>query len=129
MRPFNFNQFTYRVIAVILFLVPLMGLGQTTVTFTGAATNTTGTWIVPCGVTSFTVRVIGGGGGGGSNSNSILDGSGGGGGGTAIATFTGVSPGTSYNYQGGAFGAGSGSSGIISALAIYQSTPFLLAQM
>jgi hypothetical protein len=65
----------------------------------------TGTWIVPCGVTSFTVTVIGGGGGAGSGNGS--GGSGGGGGAAATFTYTST-PGSSFSYSVGLGGAGSG---------------------
>ena len=64
------------------------------------ATSST-TFVVPVGITSLRIRVVGGGGGGGTNGYS--GGGGGGGGGYAHGVFT-VSPGTSYALTVGAGG-------------------------
>jgi len=83
----------------------------------GAAT--TGSWTVPCGVTSITVELYGGGGGGGGGGDGSNGGvfcgdnrGGGGGGGGAYSSRTiNVTPGTSFTYAvggGGCGGAGGG---------------------
>lgn len=64
-----------------------------------------GSFTVPCGVTSITVQVIGGGGGGGRSSNNNQGGTGGSGGGFAQATIP-VSSGQSFTYVVGAGGVG-----------------------
>jgi len=81
----------------------------------GAAT--TGTWTVPCGVTSIIVEVYGGGGGaggGGGGSNGGLfntRGGGGGGGGGYTSITLNVTPGSVFNYSIGAGGCGGGNGG------------------
>ena len=102
------------------------GTFTTTITSTSTSTGQSGSWIVPCGVTSFTVTVIGGGGGGGS-SQSSPQGSGGGGGGYAQTTYATVSPGTSFNYQVGRAGLGSTSNaaGQAGGQSWFQSATFL----
>lgn len=90
------------------------------VTLSGAANcgaaAVSGTWTVPCGVTSITVVVHGaggGGGGGGGGSNGGLfntRGGGGAGGGGYTTTTINVTPGTTFNYSIGAGGCG-GSNG------------------
>ncbi len=68
--------------------------------------NTSGSWTVPTGVTSVTVRVWGaGGGGGGSTGSSSAKGGGGGGGAFREATLT-VVPGNTISYTIGTGGAG-----------------------
>ena len=80
---------------LIFFLfISITAFGQTYVTI-----STSGTWTVPAGVTSITVRTWGGGGGGGgaaSGSSAGAGGGGGGGGAYSIQTFT-VSPSQTYN--------------------------------
>ena len=78
----------------------------------GAAVS--GTWTVPCGVTSVTVEVYGGGGGaggggGGSNGGffNTRGGGGGGGGGYTVTTIN-VAPGSTFSYSAGAGGCGGG---------------------
>jgi hypothetical protein len=78
----------------------------------GAAVS--GTWTVPCDVTSITVQIYGGGGGGGgrgggSNGGFYDSRGGGGGGGGGYSTITiNVTPGSSFNYTIGAGGCGGG---------------------
>jgi gliding motility-associated-like protein len=73
-----------------------------------------GSWTVPCDVTSITVQIYGGGGGGGGrgggSNGGIYDSRGGGGGGAGgYSTITiNVTPGTSFNYTIGAGGCGGG---------------------
>lgn len=69
-------------------------------------TTGSGTWTVPNNVTSFTVTLVGGGGGGGGASIGSSSGGGGGGGGSAIKKYTGINPGTTYNYAVGNAGIG-----------------------
>jgi gliding motility-associated-like protein len=81
----------------------------------GAAVS--GTWTVPCDVTSITVQIYGGGGGGGgrgggSNGGFYDSRGGGGGGGGGYSTITiNVTPGSSFNYTIGAGGCGGGEGG------------------
>lgn len=77
--------------------------------------TTTSFWIVPAGVTTCKVTVVGGGGGGGANGN--YAGSGGGGGGTAIKIITGLTPGTSITVTVGAGGLNGYTAGGTSGLA------------
>jgi gliding motility-associated-like protein len=76
----------------------------------------TGTWTVPCGVTSVTIEVYGaggggGGGGGGSNGGFFNTRGGGGAGGGGFTTITiNVTPGSTFNYTIGSGGCG-GSNG------------------
>lgn len=78
----------------------------------GAAVS--GSWVVPCGVTSITVEVYGGGGGaggggGGSNGGFFNTRGGGGGGGGGFTTTTiNVNPGATFTYSIGAGGCGGG---------------------
>ncbi len=83
-------------------------ISQTTETFT-----TSGTWTVPCGVTSVTVSVYGAGGGGGGSNSGGQAGGGGGAGGYASSVFV-VTPGTTFSYivgSGGTSGSSSGGDG------------------
>lgn len=87
----------------------VFGISQTTQNFTSS-----GSFTVPCGVTSITVQVWGGGGaGGGGNDNTLNGGSGGGGGGYCTQTIS-VTPGQVISYTvgtGGAGGTGDGGDG------------------
>ncbi len=94
-------------VCMLLFIVA----GAQDVTLSGS-----GTWVVPCNVTSVTVHVYGGGGGaggggGGSNGGLFNTRGGGGGGGGGYTTITiNVVPGSSFTYGVGA-GGGGGSNG------------------
>lgn len=91
-------------IAQIFFLSVITA--QTTLTFTSS-----GSWVVPCGVTSVQVRCWGGGGaGGGANNTAGPGGSGGGGGGYCTNTLA-VTPGATINYVVGLGGTGSTGNG------------------
>lgn len=110
MRPTLHLTIAKRIFSFFLVLIPVLGLGQTTVTF-----NSSGSWTVPCGVTSVTVQAWGGGGGGAGDSDNLttISGSGGGGGGYCTNTFI-VTPGQIIPYvvgTGGAGGAVAGSGG------------------
>lgn len=78
----------------------------------GNNTSTSGTWTVPCDVTSITVEVYGaggggGGGGGGSNGGVFNTEGGGGAGGGGYTTITlDVTPGSTFNYTVGQGGCG-----------------------
>ena len=105
---------------LIFFLfISITAFGQTYVTI-----STSGTWTVPAGVTSITVRTWGGGGGGGgaaSGSSAGAGGGGGGGGAYSIQTFT-VSPSQTYNItigNGGSAGNTSGTSGTAGGLTTF----------
>ncbi|HAP70341.1 MAG TPA: hypothetical protein DCR04_11565 [Flavobacteriales bacterium] len=91
-------------------------------TFAGGACGAgaiSGTWTVPCGVTSITVDVYGAGGGGGGGADGSNGGvfcgennGGGGGGGGAYTTITiNVTPGSSFTYSGGSGGCGGNGGG------------------
>jgi hypothetical protein len=68
--------------------------------------DASGSWTVPCGVTSVTVQAWGGGGGGaGDGSNATTSGGGGGGGGYSTSSIS-VTPGTLINFTVGAGGPG-----------------------
>ena len=77
--------------------------GQVTVTLTGS-----GTWYVPNGVTSITVKCWGAGGAGGGSSvgNTSYGGAGGGSGGYTFLNINSLSSGASFNYSIGAGGTG-----------------------
>lgn len=85
----------------------------------GACNGTaiSGSWVVPCGVTSITIDVYGGGGGaggggGGSNGGFFNTRGGGGGGGGGYTSITiSVNPGSTFNYSVGAGGCGGGNGG------------------
>ena len=100
---FYFNQLCFGLFGLLLF--PLSGVSQTTEIY-----STSGTWQVPCGVTSVTIAVYGGGGGGGGSNSGGLAGGGGGAGGYAEATFA-VSPGDMIPYTVGTGGSGGGPAG------------------
>lgn len=78
------------------------------------STGTSGTWTVPCDVTSITVEVYGGGGGaggggGGSDGGFFNTKGGGGGGGGSYTTLTiNVTPGSSFSYNAAQGGCGGG---------------------
>lgn len=89
---------------LLLFLFGFLSLevlSQTVETFT-----TSGTWRVPCGVTSVTVECWGAGGGGGGKANNNNGQSGGGGGGAYSRSTLTVTPGDYLNYVVGAGGTG-----------------------
>ncbi len=91
------------------------------VTFSGpagcGAAAVTGSWTVPCGITSVTIDVYGGGGGagggGGGSNGGFFDtrGGGAGGGGGYTSTTINVTPGTAFSYSVGAGGCGGGNGG------------------
>jgi hypothetical protein len=89
----------FTLLVLLMFLQPGAVEAQT---LTGS-----GTFLVPCGVTSITVNLYGGGGGGGGGKTlSTRSGGGGGGGGYSSATIS-VTPGSSFTYSvGGAGSAG-----------------------
>jgi gliding motility-associated-like protein len=100
-------------------LFPVTIMRAQDVTFAGAGCNggaVSGSWVVPCGVTSITIDVYGagggaGGGGGGSNGGFFDTRGGGGAGGGGFTSITiNVTPGSSFNYSAGASGCG-GSNG------------------
>lgn len=93
---------TLRLLAIILLTVSQYSYGQTTIIFD---TPGSGTWTVPCGVTSVTVELYGGGGGGGGANSNGQAGGGGGGGGYTAWTFA-VVPSSTYAYTVGAGGNG-----------------------
>ena len=96
-------QFKY-LLAVVSIFIGTQLFSQTTVSFT-----TSGTYTVPCNVTSITVEVWGGGGGGGQGDSQggTRSGGGGGGGGGYSSTTIAVSPGQTFVYTIGAGGIGS----------------------
>ncbi|MDP3681848.1 MAG: T9SS sorting signal type C domain-containing protein [Flavobacterium sp.] len=94
------------IVTVLFFFITQFSNSQTvTVTTTGA-----GTFVVPCGVTSITVRAWGAGGAGGGSRNAGASGDGGGAGGYSMGTFT-VTAGQNINYFVGNGGAGSTNDG------------------
>jgi hypothetical protein len=100
-----------RIISVITIVFSIVTFyGQTTATFTSS-----GSFTVPCGVTSISVECWGGGGaGGGGDNGSTPGGSGGGGGGYVSNTLVGLTPGTVFAYTvgtGGNGGTGAGGNG------------------
>lgn len=90
---------------IFLLLLSLGASGQTAQTFT-----TSGSWTVPCGVTSVTIGLWGGGGAGGGSSINNSGGSGGGGGAYVVNTFA-VSSGQVISYTIGAGGIGTNGNG------------------
>ncbi|HSN47284.1 MAG TPA: hypothetical protein VLR29_00855, partial [Flavobacterium sp.] len=76
---------------IFLFL-PLLGISQTSVTFT-----TTSIWTCPAGITQITVEAWGGGGAGGGATGNPSAGGGGAGGAYVKNTSLTVTPGASYN--------------------------------
>jgi hypothetical protein len=95
----------FKSFALILAIL-VVGIGdlwaQNTVTLSGS-----GTWYVPAGVTSITVKCWGGGGGGGgSTANTNNGGSGGGSGGYTTLTINSLTAGTGFSFSSGAGGAG-----------------------
>lgn len=66
--------------------------------------TTSGSWVVPAGVTSAVVECWGGGGSGGGNIQTTRDGGGGGGGGAYAKSTIALTPGATINYQVGAGG-------------------------
>ncbi|MFV8391273.1 T9SS sorting signal type C domain-containing protein [Flavobacterium sp. LB2P6] len=94
------------IITGLFFLITQLSNSQTvTVTTTGA-----GTFVVPCGVVSLTVRAWGAGGAGGGSRNAGASGDGGGGGGYTSGVFT-VTSGQTINYIVGTGGVGSTNDG------------------
>ncbi|MFV8335030.1 GEVED domain-containing protein [Flavobacterium sp. RSP29] len=94
------------IITGLFFLITQLSNSQTvTVTTTGA-----GTFVVPCGVVSLTVRAWGAGGAGGGSRNAGASGDGGGGGGYTSGVFT-VTSGQIINYIIGTGGVGSTNDG------------------
>lgn len=91
-----------RLLLMVLFvlLMPLFSFGQSSETFYAS-----GTFTVPCYVTSITVEAWGGGGGGGGADDNPAGGSGGGGGGYSSYTIS-VTPGQNINYTIGGAGTG-----------------------
>lgn len=87
-----------------IFILPMVCFGQTQ-TF-----NSSGTFVVPAGVTSITVQVWGAGGAGGGSTSDGNSGAGGGSGGYSYGTLA-VTPGTSIPYIVGTGGAGSTGNG------------------
>ena len=115
--PTMLRAFGICLIVLIAALQPSIGLAQDE-TFAGpgpcGGAAVSGTWTVPCGVSSVTVEIYGGGGGaggggGGSNGGffNTRGGGGGGGGGYATITFN-VTPGSTFSYSAGAGGCGGG---------------------
>lgn len=97
------NILTFLFVAVFSIGV---ALAQTTVTLTGS-----GTWTVPAGVTSITVKCWGGGGAGGGSTANNSGGSGGGGGGYCERTISSLSGGEGFTYAVGSAGTGSTGNG------------------
>lgn len=91
-----------KVFQFIILLIPILINGQTSQTLT-----TSGTFTVPCGVTSITVQCWGGGGaGGGSSSGNTNFGGGGGGSGAYCSSALTVGSGQVFTYTIGAGGTG-----------------------
>ncbi|MGJ8590925.1 MAG: GEVED domain-containing protein [Aquaticitalea sp.] len=91
----------------LTFLFQIQAVAQTeTITSTGS-----GTFIVPCDVTSITVQAWGGGGAGGGDTSNNIKGGGGGAGGTYVSSVIAVTPGQSVNYFVGSGGNGDYNSG------------------
>jgi hypothetical protein len=83
-------------ISIISFFVLLFGLNANSQTL---SFSSSGSWTVPCGVTTATFEVWGGGGGGaGDGSNGFPAGSGGGSGGYSSITIVGLVPGNVYTF-------------------------------
>ncbi len=107
-----------QILSFVILLLSIDFLNAQDVTFNASTTcngaATSGTWTVPCGVTSITVEVYGGGGGGGGGGDGSNGGvfcgnnrGGGGGGGGAYSSRTiNVTPGTSFTYAVGSGGCG-----------------------
>lgn len=89
------------IVVLVCWLNAVLSLGQTT----DVRTAGTGTFTVPCGVTSITVECWGGGGGGGGTGNTTAR-KGGGGGGAYARSVLPVSPGQTFTFTVGAGGAG-----------------------
>lgn len=97
----------------ILFgLLNLLFLKSTFSQTTTQTLTTSGSFVVPCGVTSLTVQCWGGGGGGGYGGGSNKQGGGGGGGGGYAYNALTVTSGATYNYTVGTGGLGSTTSGV-----------------
>ncbi|MFL5752085.1 MAG: glycine-rich domain-containing protein, partial [Bacteroidia bacterium] len=87
----------------------ISGLRSQVTSFT--YTPGTGTFTVPCGVTSIAVQCWGGGGAGGGQTNNVSNAGAGGGAGGYSSTTLAVTPGTTLSYTVGAAGAGSTGNG------------------
>ncbi len=96
------SQITFALVFLFLMMKSIAGFSQ------NQTLTTSGTFIVPGGVTSITISLWGGGGGGGTNTS--LGGGGGGGGGFTIGTMS-VTPGQNITYIIGAGGNGATTNG------------------
>ncbi|MBS1634579.1 MAG: hypothetical protein JST26_01565 [Bacteroidetes bacterium] len=91
-----------KILSILSFLIPAAFLGQVTTT----TLSSSGSFVVPCGVTSITVQCWGGGGGGGAATGKPAGG-GGGAGGAFSQSVIAVSAGVTINYTVGTGGSGS----------------------
>jgi hypothetical protein len=99
-RPEKLRVFFLSMLAAFAFV--FQGNAQGSVTLNAGSS---GTWVVPCGVTEIVVQAWGGGGGGGLATNNNRGGSGGGGGGYSFASFS-VTGGDLFLYSVGLGGQG-----------------------
>ena len=116
----NFKEFKIvrRIWFFLVMLLSVTFVNAQDATFAGPAgcgtTGSSGTWTVPCDVTSITVEVYGGGGGagggGGGSDGGIFntEGGGGAGGGGYTTTTIDVTPGSSFSYNAAPGGCGGG---------------------
>lgn len=99
---------TIKFIVFLFAFIPSLGISQTVMTYSTAATYT---WTAPCGVTSIQVECWGGGGSGGGATGNVSAGGGGSGGAYVKHTAIAVTPNTTYTIVVGAGGTGSTGAG------------------
>lgn len=102
----KFSNYIKLISIFFLCLICSSFYGQTLTYTASSSTAGTGTWTVPCGVTSITVQCIGAGGsgGGGNNNGGVGCGGGGGGGAYTFSNAVTVVAGSSYNFTVGTGG-------------------------
>lgn len=103
MKPFLPSNLIARAFAFLFALIPMLGLGQSPQNYNAGAS---GSFIVPCGVTSITVQMWGAGGAGGGGAVDGGYGGNGGGGGAYINVTIPVTGGQSFAYSVGSGGSG-----------------------
>ncbi|PWB22195.1 T9SS sorting signal type C domain-containing protein [Flavobacterium sp. HTF] len=113
-------------LSILFFTVSFCSFGQD---FTDSTPGNSKTWTVPAGITSITVECWGAGGGGG-GARTYAAAGGGTGGAYTRKTFTGLVPGTTYQYtvgQGGAGGTNSGGNGATGGTSWFNTSAILRA--
>ncbi|HLF52297.1 GEVED domain-containing protein [Flavobacterium sp.] len=114
------------ILVLFAFLLGNKIVAQTTITISATGT---GTFIVPCDVTSITVEVWGGGGAGGGTTVNTAKGGGGGAGGTYVSsTFNSLTGGTVFNYSVGLGAIGTTTAGPTGSSSWFSAVGVLYAQ-